>query len=542
MILSNLSDLLQILPFRNLDLLLVGVTVAAITLFGFTAYFNNSKSISNKSFLFFALSANFYGIVNYISYQGVESQTLALWCLRLVIFSAVWYAYGVFRFIFVFPHSEIKFPFWYKFFLFPIVSVTSIFNLTPLVFKGLASVSLSGEAPKVIVGPLILLFIVVASGLVLGGILLLIKKIRFSSGSEKQQLRLIAVGCTISYSLIVTFNMLFPTLFSYVRLIPFAPLFTLPFIFFTFYAIYKHKLFNVRNILSAMVTFSICLAAFLEVIFADTTSLIIFRSGIFVLTLAICIQFIRNLYKLEFTNDQLGSANEKLKLLDQQKTEFLSIASHQLRSPLTAIKGYSSMLLEGSFGKLEEQSKKAVEVIYQSSQKLVLVIEDFLNITRIELGKMKYTMVDFDLKEMVETVMREMKPTVESRGLSLALETDIAGHYPTHADLGKLSQVFGNLLDNAMKYTRQGGIVVRLSRDLAGKNRLTVKDTGVGLDQQTIGNLFQKFARADDAGKINSAGTGLGLFVAKQIMEAHNGKIWAESEGPGKGSSFIVEL
>ena len=239
-------------------------------------------------------------------------------------------------------------------------------------------------------------------------------------------------------------------------------------------------------------------------------------------------------------DEQLKVANEKLKELDRLKSEFVSIAAHQLRSPLTAIKGYSSMVLEGSFGPITDKVKGAVDVVFQSSQKLVLVIEDFLNITRIELGKMKYEMTDIDLKDIASEVVKELDHSVTSRGLKLIYEPN-ANQFPIHGDKGKISQVLGNLIDNAIKYTKEGSITITLEK-AGGKSRVLVKDTGVGIPAEVIPKLFQKFSRADDAGKVNIKGTGLGLYVAKQIVDAHNGKLWAESEGASKGSTFFLEL
>ena len=249
-----------------------------------------------------------------------------------------------------------------------------------------------------------------------------------------------------------------------------------------------------------------------------------------------------------FIYHQLTVANEKLKELDIKKTEFVSIASHQLRSPLTAIKGYSSMVLEGSFGEISDKVRGAVDRVFQSSQKLVLVIEDFLNISRIELGTMKYEWSDFDFRETVEGVVRDMCQTVEKNGLKLLFDYDTNLKYLVHGDLGKLTQVVSNLIDNAVKYTpaspadgKLGIIKVKLEKKL-DKVRLSVADTGIGINEETMSKLFEKFSRASDAGKTNIAGTGLGLYVAKQIIDAHKGKIWAESEGVGKGSTFVVEI
>jgi len=255
---------------------------------------------------------------------------------------------------------------------------------------------------------------------------------------------------------------------------------------------------------------------------------------------------------LEKSNNKLVVLNEKLKELDGQKTEFVSLASHQLRSPLTAIKGYSSMILEGSFGKINDKAKEAIERVFESSQKLVLVIEDFLNITRIELGRMKYDVTEFNFNTLIENVIGEQKPNVERRGLTITYEEE-APEYKVFADMGKISQVISNLVDNSVKYCKEGSIKVKVvgvtdkgegSLSASGRKvRLSITDTGVGIEHQVLPLLFKKFARATDASKTNIIGTGLGLFVAKQIIDAHpGGRIWAESEGKGKGSTFFVEL
>ncbi len=244
---------------------------------------------------------------------------------------------------------------------------------------------------------------------------------------------------------------------------------------------------------------------------------------------------------LQHSSDKLFVANEKLKDLDVKKTEFVSMAAHQLRAPLTAIKGYSSMLLEGSFGPIEQQAKEKISVVFESSNRLNAVIEDFLNVTRIELGKMKYEMSDFDFSQLVKQVVAEQHQAAERKNLSLALNIPPGSNYKVNGDYGKLAQVIGNLVDNAIKYSDRGTVIVKLDR-VENNVRFSIKDSGVGISKETMEQLFKKFSRASDAGKANATGTGLGLYVAKEIVEAHHGRIWAESAGPGQGSTFFVEL
>ena len=239
---------------------------------------------------------------------------------------------------------------------------------------------------------------------------------------------------------------------------------------------------------------------------------------------------------------EIQIANARLKELDEQKSEFVSIASHQLRSPLTAIKGYSSMLLEGSFGKINEKASEAIDKIFQSSQRLVVIIEDFLNLSRIEQGRMQYEFSTVELRGLVEGIIKEQEATIAEKGLYIKFEND-GSDYNITADSGKARQVINNLVDNSIKYTKQGGITIKISKNEDQKKiLLQISDTGMGIPVSVMPKLFQKFSRAAEAGKTNIMGTGIGLFIAKQIMQAHKGSIWVDSDGAGKGSTFYLEF
>jgi len=245
---------------------------------------------------------------------------------------------------------------------------------------------------------------------------------------------------------------------------------------------------------------------------------------------------------LAITNQKLGEANERLKELDQLKSEFVSLATHQIRGPLTAIKGFASMMIEGDYGEVPKTLQEPVDTIYQSSQSLVVIVEDFLNVSRIEQGKMKYDFTDFDLCALANEVVNEDRVIIEKRGLNVSAAI-CPSPVTVHGDRGKLKQVIGNLLDNSMKYTPKGSIMLSLVSNKASKKvLLSIKDTGVGIRAETIPHLFHKFSRAEDASKVNILGTGLGLYVAKEMIKAHGGRIWVESPGEGKGATFFVEL
>jgi signal transduction histidine kinase len=245
--------------------------------------------------------------------------------------------------------------------------------------------------------------------------------------------------------------------------------------------------------------------------------------------------------RIERLAEDLEKANERLKELDRAKSEFLSIASHQLRTPLASIRGYISLLTEGDYGQLPENMREPMEHVQESARLMNTSIEDYLNVSRIEQGRMKYEMQDLDLVDLTKRTVEELRGDAKRKGLTL--ESDIK--LPTalmRGDLGKLKQLISNLIDNSIKYTQKGSVTVTLSEGANNTVRVTISDTGVGIPKEEIGGLFEKFKRASGAGKVNTTGTGLGLYVAKSIVEAHKGKIWIESEGSGKGSRFIFEV
>jgi len=219
----------------------------------------------------------------------------------------------------------------------------------------------------------------------------------------------------------------------------------------------------------------------------------------------------------------------------------LSLATHQIRSPLTAIKGYSSMLLEKDFGELPVKAREPVRTIMASCQHLIDVVEDFLNISRIEQGRMVYEKETFDLKTFIKESVDEMRPNAEKAGLTLHLDIMEDSPLSVTTDKNKLRQIFHNLFDNAIKYTPNGKIEISVFR-YHDKAEIAVKDSGVGIDSQEIYKLFNKFSRTHDAHKQNVAGTGLGLYIAKKMIEAQNGTIRVSSPGLGKGSTFNIEI
>ena len=242
------------------------------------------------------------------------------------------------------------------------------------------------------------------------------------------------------------------------------------------------------------------------------------------------------------TYEALQEANKKLKNLDNLKTEFLSLASHQLRSSLTAIKGYASLLLEGSYGEVNEKLKEPIDRIFQSSNHLTKVVTDLLNVSKIESNKVKHDMNFFDVEKTVQDVVNELYIKAKKKGLAINFRTDQASPYVIKGDIKKIHQAILNIIDNSITYSNAGEIAVSLSKDAMNKKiRISVTDSGMGISKDEKERIFQKFVRGE-AGKTNATGSGLGLYIARQTVETYGGQITVESKGSGLGSTFNIEF
>ncbi len=230
---------------------------------------------------------------------------------------------------------------------------------------------------------------------------------------------------------------------------------------------------------------------------------------------------------------------EEVVELDRLKDEFLSVATHQLRAPITAIRGYVANMDEGDYGTVPDYLREPLSIVKESARLMANSTEDYLNISRIEQGRMKYEKSIVDVAGLAKKVVNQLVKVAESRNLILSYSGIESVN--VNIDVGKISQVLTNLIDNAIKYTKTGGITVYVEKKGAAA-RITVVDTGIGIAKEDIVLLFEKFKRARDANKVNTTGTGLGLYVARMLTLGNNGKIWVESDGLGKGSRFIVEF
>jgi len=239
-------------------------------------------------------------------------------------------------------------------------------------------------------------------------------------------------------------------------------------------------------------------------------------------------------------NEELAQKNDELTHLDQLKSDFMATMSHELRTPLTSVIGYSDMLLSGVTGELNEKQVNFVESILKNGEHLLNLINDVLDLTKIEAGRLELNREPVDLRSALLGVLPIVKPRAADKRIKIStfLPTDV----PTVlADPAKLNQILLNLLTNAIKYTHENGSVsveARVKEDLV---EIWVTDTGIGISQEDIDRIFQRFTQVDSSASRTQGGTGLGLAITRELVELHGGEIRVQSK-LGKGSSFIFTL
>lgn len=233
---------------------------------------------------------------------------------------------------------------------------------------------------------------------------------------------------------------------------------------------------------------------------------------------------------------------KKIKEVDQMKDEFISMASHELRTPLSAIKGYTSLMLEGTFGKISNpEMERSLVRVMASTKRLEELVEDLLNVSRIEQGRLDVNMTGVKIEPIIEEINGQLKISADEKNLALIYQKPEKELPMIECDPDRLKQILVNLVGNSIKYTEKGSVTVSTEINKDNKLEIKVKDTGIGMSAEEQKRLFEKFYRIKNDKTEKIVGTGLGLWITKQIVEFMKGKIYVESM-KGAGTQFTVIL
>lgn len=240
-------------------------------------------------------------------------------------------------------------------------------------------------------------------------------------------------------------------------------------------------------------------------------------------------------------NKIYSRVNRRLKEIDQMKTEFISVASHQMRTPLSATKWVLRMILDGDLGPLNVQQKEMLAKGYQTNERMIMLINDLLDVSRIEEGRFQYRFVHMSLEEVVDSSIQELSESIKKKDIKFVYKKPKTDLPKVNIDPQKMRLVVQNLVDNALKYTPAGGQITISLKDEKTHVICGITDSGVGIPRDQQSRIFSKFFRADNVIRMQTDGSGLGLFIVKSIIEKHHGYVWFEST-EGRGATFYFSL
>ena len=365
------------------------------------------------------------------------------------------------------------------------------------------------------------------------------EKFRTQGKEEKQQTFFVTTGIILFLLSLVSGNIIGSLTENWS--LAQAGLFGMPiFVGFLAYMIVRFKAFNVKLIATQVLMATIWLLV-LGILMVRSIENVRVVTALTLILVTIAGDLLIKSVKKEIKQ------REQLAELIQQRESLVHLIDHKVKGSFTRSKYVYAGILDGTFGPISEEIKKRAEEGLDSNDAGIKTIDLVLNVANLQKGGFKYDMKTVDFREIVRQSIAEKKPPIEAKGLKF-IEDIKEGNYATQGDPFWLKEVVNNFIDNAGKYTKEGSVTVGLSRkadpakDGASKIVFSVKDSGMGITEEDKKILFTEGGRGKDSVKVNVDSTGYGLYSVKLIVEAHKGRVWAESEGAGKGSTFFVEL
>jgi signal transduction histidine kinase len=523
------------LDFRNI-IVAISLIIHAVLLWLLYRYGRKTPGGKAYSVAILAIAG---WVLPMVFYRGHVFGEVLIWA-RLLYIMASFTSTSFFLFTYVFPDNK-KVPLWINVSLLIENLLIVLLCLHPdLMIKGISFVD-RGE-DKILWGPLYPVYSSHISLFFIFGFVNLFKKLRRANGILHSQILYILIGYFFAANLAMVTNLILPWL-GYFELNWMGQFFSTIIAIFTTYAILRHQLLDIKVI--ATEGFLLILNFFLVLQLVLSSSYQQFIINVFLVGAVATVSYslvksVRNevTRREEVTKlaESLEKANSMLQEADKQKTEFLTIASHQLRTPLSILKGYIELIKDGSYGKIQPATLKVLGDMDINNEHLVKLVDKLLDITRIEQGRTKYSFATIDMCAVVDEAVNDLK--IKAKEKKMKIDWSCPKNFDTvFCDKEKMHHVVYNLIDNALKYSDKGTVKILMSEEEGGVS-MRVIDQGIGFAKADEGNFYQKFYRGDNVRTISVGGTGLGLYVCRKFVEAHKGRVWAHSDGLGKGSEF----
>ncbi|MBH41154.1 MAG: hypothetical protein CL685_00380 [Candidatus Magasanikbacteria bacterium] len=523
--------------FANLVTILPLACAIFVLIFGFFVVAKNISVRVNQLLFGFCLSMFFWMFGTFMMfYLGGENTQASIFWDRFVYIGVVFMPPLMHHFSIVFTRIQrqkiiLRINYFLSF-LFLVASRTPYFVDELFVYNW------GVHTQAKILHHFFLLYFFIGTGLFFFNILKYIKKIR-----TKHQRKQVALVCIAFAAVIFGGGSAFLYAYGIDTHFPFAYLSGFIFPVILFYAVSKYNFLDIRVIVTEILVGATIFVLIVDIFLSKSIYEVSFRTAMVFLITLIGGSLIKSVYGQIQKKEQvsrlaksLEKANIRLRVLDRQKTEFLSIAAHQLRTPLSIIKGYLELIKDGAYGKVEKKLTHVLTDMEESNERLVKLVDEFLNISHIEQGRTKYHFEEVDVNHIIASVVEEMADKAKKKKIKINWKSK-KNIGLVYVDEDKLRNVIFNFLDNGIKYTEKGSVTITFTQKDNGVI-VRIKDTGIGFDKQDEASLFTKFYRGKNVEGINVNGTGLGVYVCRQFVSAHGGYVWGKSMGPGTGSEF----
>ncbi|MES2213262.1 MAG: ATP-binding protein [Patescibacteria group bacterium] len=534
------------MPF-SLDLINILILIVIIlnSFLGLFIFLTKRENKVNQYFFIFSIAATLWGICMFLfrSYAGDE---IGVFFSRILYVSAAIIPYSFLYFIGIFPVEKYSIP-------------KKVLYILAIPFLYICYISLApnyliyGITIQQIGEPVInfnqryhgIYAAYIISYFSVCYLLLFIKYIKFS-GLERLQINYVIFGTLISTMIGVTTNLIMPYIHDF-SLNWMGQIGIVVMVASISYSILRHKLFDMKVVATQFIVFILCTALFARVLFSNTRPDLIINISFFVITLIISFLLLKSVIneveqreRLEILSFDLKQTNDKLAEANIQQESLIHFITHQIKGFLAKSRDIYSMVLEGDYGEIPDVLRPVMQEGLDSETKGVAVVKEILDSANLKKGTIQYHKSELDLKELVREVIQDQKKNAEIKNLSIEAEIG-EGDFTMIGDSDQLTHVIRNIIDNSIKYTLEGGLTINLKQQ-DNSIIFTVKDTGVGVTTEDKASLFTAGGKGKNSIKINVESTGYGLFIVKQIVDAHNGKIRVESEGQGKGTTFTIEF
>jgi signal transduction histidine kinase len=465
--------------------------------------------------------------------------------LKSLYASAIFITSSFYYFVQIFINSKKRFS-WE-------IVVLLIFNL---ILAGLilfgntiiysANISQLGERTFILGKYYILYVVYVSFFLFISFIKLFVQSKRTIDRVEKSQFLYLAIGYSIPGIIDCTTNLILPW-FHYFSLNWFGPAATVFMVIIISYAVAKHRLFSIQVVAAEILIFILWIFTLAKITLPNLQGSFI-NIGYLLFVIIIGYLLIRSVkkeieqrIKNQQLAEQLERLNRELKEVDELKSELVSLATHHIATPLTAVKGYVSLIQEGNYGSISEEIKPVIDIVEKSTNSMATIVRDFIDVTLLEDGKIKYNFSNFNLENTIKKISNRYHDPILQKGLQFNFDYEHNSDFIVCADEEKIERSISNIFENSIRYTKKGGISVSLKV----KNEvflIKISDSGERNLPVMSQKLSKKFTQSNDEFEASVIGNGLGLYVAKKMIEAHKGSMKIESKGSAGGMDFFIEL